>query len=78
MKKDENYQSLAEGYGIKADDVVRHHCGNCFSRITVKTREAAEKVAAKVEGQTVNGGMFDGMLLGKIEETKAGEFEVMI
>ena len=51
-------------FGIKPEEFVWHHSGICYSRIGVNTKEAAEKVRAKVKGETVNGGYLHGMPLG--------------
>ena len=59
----------AKRFGLKPSEVLFYNRGICYDRVTVRTKAAAEKVAASVEGDTVNGGYFDGMPLGCITET---------
>lgn len=66
----------AKRFGISKEDVVWHHSGICYSRIQVKTKEAADKVTAAVKGKTVNGGYLDGMSLGGQTPQKDGTIEV--
>lgn len=58
---------VARRFGISVDDVKGFNSGCCYSKVWVKTREAAEKVSAAVRGETVNGGMLHGMGLGGID-----------
>jgi hypothetical protein len=58
----------AKRFGLKADEVLFYNSGICYDRIVVTTMLAARKVAKSVEGETVNGGCFDGALLGGITE----------
>ena len=53
----------AQRFGLKLDEVTGYNGGCCYDKVWVTTREAAEKVAAKVKGDTVNGGMLHGMPL---------------
>lgn len=66
----------AQRFGLKPNEVVGYHSGCCYSKVWVKTRASAEKVAKQLKGDTVNGGWFDGMPLGGIQEYD-GVFEVM-
>lgn len=59
----------AKRFGLMPSDVLFYNRGICYDRIVVTTMQAARKVAASVEGDTVNGGYFDGMPLGCITET---------
>ena len=56
----------AKRFGLNHDDVLFYNRGICFDRIIVTTMQAARKVAKSVEGDTVNGGYFDGSPLGSI------------
>ncbi len=56
----------AKRFGLKPDEVLFYNRGICFDRIVVTTMQAARKVAKSVEGDTVNGGYFDGAPLGSI------------
>ena len=58
----------AKRFGLMPSDVLFYNRGICFDRIVVTTMQAARKVAKSVEGETVNGGYFDGMPLGGISE----------
>ena len=58
----------AKRFGLKADEVLFYNRGICYDRIVVTTMRAARKVAKSVEGDTVNGGYFDGTPLGGISE----------
>ena len=58
----------AKRFGLKPDEVMFYNRGICFDRIVVATARAAKKVAKSVEGETVNGGYFDGAPLGGITE----------
>lgn len=64
-------------FGLNAGEVTGYNSGACYDKVWVTTREAAEKVAAQVKGEEVNGGMFHGMPLGSIHEFE-GSFEVMV
>ncbi len=57
----------AKRFGLNPDDIIGYNAGICYDKIWVKTREAANKVAAAVKGDTVNGGMFHGMAKGGID-----------
>jgi len=67
MEKNE-FDWLAKRFGIPESDILWYNSGICYSRIQVRTRESAEKVSKAVQGETVNGGMLDGMPLGGISE----------
>lgn len=54
----------AKQFGISEDEVLWYNSGSCYDRIGVTTQQAADKVSAKVKGETANGGMLDGMPLG--------------
>lgn len=58
----------AKRFGLCVDEVLFYNRGICYDRIVVTTRQAAKKVAKSVEGDTVNGGYFDGAPLGGITE----------
>lgn len=58
----------AKRFGLKLDEVLFYNRGICYDRIVVTTRQAAKEVAKSVEGETVNGGYFDGAPLGGITE----------
>lgn len=70
MNKEEQEQQTkqwaAQTYGIKPEDVDWYNSGICYDRICVNSKDAADKVTAKVqaENRTANGGMFHGMPLG--------------
>ena len=72
----ETKERVAKRLGISAGDVLWYNCGSCYDKVIVSTLDAAQKVAKSVEGDTVNGGWFDGMPLGAIHDTGEG-FEVM-
>lgn len=59
----------AKRFGLMPLDVLFYNQGICYDRIVVTTMRAAKKVAKSVEGDTANGGYFDGMPLGGIRET---------
>lgn len=63
-RTNETLQWAANRFGIPVEDVVWYNSGICYDRIGVKTKKSADKVTAKVAGETVNGGMYDGMPLG--------------
>lgn len=69
---------MVKRYGIKPEECVWFHSGICYSTARVNTKDAAEVISKKVEGQTVNGGMFDGSALGVIHENKDGTFDVRV
>jgi len=54
----------AKEFGIKPEEVLWYNSGSCYDRIGVLTKEAADLVTQKVNGQYANGGMLDGMPLG--------------
>jgi hypothetical protein len=58
----------AKRFGLKPDEVLFYNRGICYDRIVVTTMQSARKVAKSVEGETVNGGYFDGAPLGGISE----------
>lgn len=58
----------AKRFGLMPSDVLFYNRGICYDRIVVTTMQAARKVAKSVEGETVNGGWFDGAPLGSITE----------
>jgi hypothetical protein len=58
----------AKRFGLGTDEVLFYNRGICYDRIVVTTMQAARKVAKAVEGDTVNGGYFDGVPLGGISE----------
>ena len=58
----------AKRFGLMPPDVLFYNRGICYDRIVVTTMQAARKVAKSVEGDTVNGGYFDGSPLGTITE----------
>ena len=58
----------AERFSLGTDEVLFYNRGICYDRIVVTTMRAAKKVAKSVEGDTVNGGYFDGTPLGGITE----------
>jgi len=68
MQKHKEYAS--EKFGIPMDDVIWYNAGICYDRVCVKSKESADKVTAKVQGQTANGGMFHGMPLGGQSEIR--------
>lgn len=59
---------IAEKFGIKLEDALYYHSGICYARAAVKTPEAAKIISEKVYGGYVNGGMLDGMPLGRISK----------
>lgn len=63
-KQQESNKWAADRFGVPVDTVKWYNSGICYDRICVTTKEAADKVTAACEGQTVNGGMFHGMGLG--------------
>lgn len=63
---------VSQRFGISSDEVLWYHGGICYSRIMVRTKKAATKVASAVKGSTVNGGWFHGMPLGGITKTSDG------
>lgn len=62
----------AKRFGLSTDEVLFYNRGICYDRIVVTTMRAAKKVAKSVEGDTVNGGYFDGTPLGGISEATVG------
>lgn len=72
----------AQEFGIPVNEIVWYNSGSCYDRIGVTTKESADKVSAKVEGQVANGGMLDGMPLGgqtyypEDEKCKVGYYDV--
>lgn len=70
MEKKEDFSWLSKRFGISEDEIIWYNSGICYSRIEVKSRQAAEIVHIAVTGQTVNGGLLDGMPLGGISEYK--------
>jgi hypothetical protein len=58
----------AKRFGLRVDEVLFYNRGICYDRVVVTTMRAARKVAKSVEGDTVNGGYFDGAPLGGITE----------
>lgn len=72
----EDKKWLANHFGIPEESILWYNSGICYSRIEVTTKESADKVSDKVKGQTVNGGMLDGMPLGGQTETPSKTFEV--
>jgi hypothetical protein len=54
----------AQKFGIPTEEIVRYHSGNCYDRIIVTTKAAANKVRSAVKGQCVRGGWWHGMPLG--------------
>lgn len=62
--KEETRLWAAKRFNIKPEDILWYNNGTCYDRIGVLTEAAAEKVREKVDGQTANGGMLDGMPLG--------------
>lgn len=69
-------QWAAKEFGLKENQVLWYHSGICYSRIGVKSKAAANKVTHAVKGNTVNGGMLDGMPLGGQIKKKDGTYEV--
>jgi len=63
-------------FEIPETEVVAYNSGCCYNKVWVRTEESAQKCAAKVKGETVNGGLLDGMPLGSISSYD-GKFEVM-
>ena len=53
-------------FRIPENEISDYNSGICYSKIWVTTKAAADKVAASVKGETVNGGMFHDMPLGGI------------
>jgi hypothetical protein len=64
----------AKRFNIPIEDVLFYNSGICYDRVGVLTKESADKVTKAVEGDSVNGGMLDGMPLGGQRKTprKAG------
>jgi hypothetical protein len=62
----ESVAYAAKEFKLKVEDVVFYNGGICYSTIVVRSEAAAKKVARKVKGDTVNGGWYDGMPLGRI------------
>jgi hypothetical protein len=58
----------AKRFGLRVEEVLFYNRGICYDRVVVTTKQAAKKVAKSVEGDTVNGGYFDGAPLGGITE----------
>lgn len=63
---------IAAHFGILLEDALWYHSGNCFSRVAVKTQEAAKIIREKVHGRYINGGMYDGVPLGCITKYEEG------
>ena len=61
---------VSQRFDIPIDDVLWFNSGICYSRVGVKSIDSANKVREKVNGQSANGGMLDGMPLGGIAEMK--------
>ena len=76
MKTENRNEWLAKRFGIKAEDILDYNSGSAYNKIWVTNRATAEKVSRQVEKDTCNGGYFDGMNLGAINEY-GGKFEVM-
>lgn len=79
----EDAKWLSERFGVSPDSILWYHSGICYSRLSVKTKEDAEKASKSVKGETVNGGWYHGMPLGgisKVAEFKGvpAHFEVMV
>lgn len=62
---------LSQHYGIEESEILGYNDGICYATIWVQTQEAAEKVAAKEKGRTVNGGWYHGSPLGAISPMTA-------
>jgi hypothetical protein len=78
---DDGRSYASRWFGVSIEDVVHYHSGICYSKVLVRTREAAEKVRDKVKHDTVNGGYLHGMPLGAITEMTYKDekvFEVMV
>jgi len=67
----------AQRFGLNESEIIGYNSGCCYDKIWVTTMDAAKKVSAGVEGETVNGGMFHDMPLGGITPDSDGIFEVM-
>jgi hypothetical protein len=67
---------IASRYEIPESEILGYNSGSCYSKAWVTTRTAADKIAAAVKGDTVNGGMLHGMSLGGITPIDGG-FEVI-
>lgn len=65
-------------FGIKPEEFVWYNSGICYDRIIVNTEEAALKVAAAVQGRSVNGGWFDGMPLGQLSPPIDGKWDIKV
>jgi hypothetical protein len=65
---EEERRAGAKRFNLKPEEVLFYNRGICYDRIVVTTMQAARKVAKAVDGDTVNGGYFDGMPLGGISE----------
>lgn len=79
-KRKEDVSYASKKFGIPEAEIVWHNSGICYDRIAVTTLEAAMKVHEAVKGDTVNGGMLDGMPLGGISKLKGDSgyvYEVM-
>lgn len=63
-EREESRRWAAAHFGVPVEDVEWYHSGICFATIAVRTLDAVERVRAKVKGETVNGGWFDGAPLG--------------
>lgn len=66
---DDGRRAGAKRFGLRLRDVCWYNSGICYSRVIVRTKTAANKVAKAVKGRSANGGYFDGMPLGDIRET---------
>jgi hypothetical protein len=66
----------AKHYRLPPSEVLWYHGGICYNRIVVVSKASADKVAKAVEGETVNGGWYDGMRLGGITKVEGG-YEVI-
>ena len=77
METKETLKWLSERFGIAESEILWYNSGISYSRIAVKSIEAANKVRACVAGETVNGGMLHGMPLGGISEMKVTKSEMV-
>jgi hypothetical protein len=67
---DEDKTYISKRFNIPMEDIIWYNSGICYSRVAVKTMSSAIKIREKVNGQSANGGMLDGMRLGSISEMK--------
>ena len=75
-KLQEMQSYAAQRFGVLPGEVLGYNWGCAYDKVWVTTRETAESIARKVEGETCNGGRYHGMPLGGIEGGD-GRFEVM-